>query len=276
MRSGGGPASLPVTGSGSAGDGEPGHPAFDGADASPLRDVSEPCLPGGRGFTYAPAAFPERASPVPTPGEPALPPVGIRATDPPAEGALAPLGQFLDSYILARDGDGLLIVDQHAAHERVLFERIMTRTAAGPAPAQRLLSPVVLELPYAQLEAARQSAEALAGIGFLTEDFGPDTILLRAMPGVFEGVDPAGLLRDVLSDLREGARPAEPEAARRRVAASAACHAAIKIHFPLTVAKMAWLLEALFHCESPNACPHGRPTVLRIEREDLERGFHRR
>ena len=107
--------------------------------------------------------------------------------------------------------------------------------------------------------------------GFEIEEFGGETILLRSVPAGCEGADPERLLREVLSDLREGERPAEGEARRRRVAASAACHAAIKVHFPLTIAKMAWLLDALYRCHTPTTCPHGRPTTLRVGREEIER-----
>jgi DNA mismatch repair protein MutL len=210
-------------------------------------------------------------------------------------GALVPLGQFLDSYILAAHGNALVIVDQHAAHERILFEGIMAAAErengdARQAPSQRLLEPVTLELGRAEEEPVLGLLDALGAVGFEIEPFGDGAILLRGVPAGLPGArertgrlgadldhaDPAGLLRDVLSDLRGGRAPATTADARRRVAASTACQAAIKVHFPLTAPKMAWILAELGRCRTPTTCPHGRPVFLTLALEDIERGLHRR
>ena len=210
--------------------------------------------------------------------EDARPPSGSAAASEERGGSVHPLGQFLDSYVLARDGEGLLIIDQHAAHERVLFEGILGGDAGreAPAAAQRLLTPVPVGLSAAEREALLRQADPLARSGFEIDEFGTETVLLRSVPTGCDRADPQRLLRDVLSDLRLGQPASSLDDLRRRIAASAACHAAIKVHFPLTVAKMEWLLGALFRCATPTTCPHGRPIVLRIGREEIERGFLRR
>jgi len=207
--------------------------------------------------------------------------------------SLVPLGQFLDSYILAAHGSALVIVDQHAAHERILFEGIMAGSdpgLEGRAPSQRLLEPVILELARGQEEAVLGLLDALSEVGFELEPFGSGALLLRGVPAGLPGArertgrlgadldhaDPAGLLRDVLSDLGGGRTAATTADARRRVAASTACQAAIKVHFPLTAPKMAWILAELARCQTPTTCPHGRPVFLTLPLEDIERGLHRR
>jgi DNA mismatch repair protein MutL len=205
-------------------------------------------------------------------------PGGDAATEPARRAGVAPLGHFLDSYILARDRDTLLIVDQHAAHERVLFEKLFRpaeqRTAGSSA--QGLLTPVAVDLSATEREAAIENLDALRACGFDVEEFGGGTMLLRGVPAALGGVDPTHLLRELLSDLAAKPPSTLPELRARSIAASAACHAAIKVHFPLNLARMAWLLDELFACESPASCPHGRPTTIRLGLEELERGFHRR
>jgi DNA mismatch repair protein MutL len=202
---------------------------------------------------------------------------------------VAPLGQFLESYILASDRGTLLIVDQHVAHERVLFEKLLRAGAGGtaggtgspgesanPMAAQRLLMPLPIELAAGERLLADTVLEALRDVGFEVDGFGEGALLLRSVPAELEGTDPERLLREVLSDLRDHEPVVARADLRRRIAASTACHAAIKVHFPLTAGKMAWLLGELFRCETPTTCPHGRPIILRIGLEEIERGFHRR
>jgi DNA mismatch repair protein MutL len=260
-------------------------------------------LPVAPGALYAPSRFggslaePFAGGPVATPdarGAGIAPTEDDEPTLSPAPGAdaplpLVPLGQFLESYILAAQGSRLLIVDQHAAHERILFEGIMG-SGSLRAPSQRLLEPVTLELGPAEEETALGALEALGEVGFELEPFGKGALLLRSVPAGLPGArertgqlgadldhaDPSALLRDVLSDLREGRVPAATADARRRVAASTACHAAIKVHFPLTAPKMAWILAELARCQTPTTCPHGRPVFLMLPLEDIERGLHRR
>jgi DNA mismatch repair protein MutL len=204
-----------------------------------------------------------------------------------------PIWQLHDRYLLAPIRGGLVIVDQHAAHERIPFEGLMAEaetTAEGRVPSQRLLEPVTVELARSEEEFVLQLLDALADVGFEIEPFGSGALLLRGVPAGLPGArertgrlgadldhaDPAGLLRDVLSDLKSGSAPASTADARRRVAASTACQAAIKVHFPLTAPKMAWILTELGRCRTPTTCPHGRPVFLTLPLEDIERGLHRR
>ena len=195
------------------------------------------------------------------------------------------VGQYRNSYVVAADGDGLLVVDQHAAHERVLFERILAGATAREI--QPLLSPALVEVPAPLRLLLPETLPALEAMGFEAEAFGDSAAVVRAVPAEFAGHDPAHLLRDILSDLGrdrqvvdegDGSRfPGEDTRGRMRraVAASAACQAAVKVNFTLGQAKMAWLLDALERCRDPKSCPHGRPTVLRLEHERIERAFLR-
>lgn len=174
---------------------------------------------------------------------------------------LQPLGQLAASYILAEGPDGLYVVDQHAAHERVYFERFERAVAR-----QMLLQPATVELadpPLAELGAA----------GFALEAFGPGTWLLREVPGDLSGREPLALLRDFVARL--GEEPAAEPPQRRAARALAACKAAVKAGDPLTAVEMAALLEDLAACTQAYTCPHGRPTVLRLSYPELERRFGR-
>jgi len=198
------------------------------------------------------------------------------------------LGHYRQSFILAADIEGLLLVDQHAAHERVLFEELLGGAPRGATLVQPLLSPVPVELGAAQRALLDLYGEGLAGMGFEVEPFGHDAAVVRALPVLFTGCDPGRLLRDVLSDLARERDvvddPGEPgrfpgetttERMRRRFAASAACQAAIKINHALTEEKMAWLLRSLASCRVPTTCPHGRPAILRLAHGAIERAFLR-
>jgi DNA mismatch repair protein MutL len=174
---------------------------------------------------------------------------------------LVPIGQLAAAYILAEGPDGLYIVDQHAAHERVFFERFERAVAR-----QLLLQPAAVELgdpPVAELAAA----------GFTLEPFGPGTWLLRAVPADLSGREPLALLRDFVAHLAE--EPVAEPPQRRAARALAACKAAVKAGDPLTAGEMAALLEDLASCRQAYTCPHGRPTVLRLTYPELERRFGR-
>jgi DNA mismatch repair protein MutL len=190
-------------------------------------------------------------------------------------GAVHALAQYRNCYIVARDASGLLLVDQHVAHERVLFEKLMAAGAAGEAPRQKLLFQVQVELPPAQALALKESREELERLGLGVEDFGGETVVVREIPGGSRPEEAARLVADVAAALAEGEGPGRPEEARRRAAATTACHAAVKINDPLTLEKMDYILEELFRCRTPTHCPHGRPIVLRITLEEIERAFGR-
>ncbi len=190
-------------------------------------------------------------------------------------GDLRPMGQLHNSFILAAGRDGLWIIDQHVAHERILFEQVLRQFSRREAQQQRLLMPMVLELTVGQqLEYARIAGE-LEKAGFATEPFGNRTIAIQAAP---HGLGPGEIERvifEILDIAETELRKASVEDLRRNIAASVACRAAIKINMPLDQAKMDWLLTELAQCEYPMACPHGRPIALRYSTRDILRGFHR-
>jgi DNA mismatch repair protein MutL len=188
---------------------------------------------------------------------------------------LKPLGQLRDSFILATNEEGLWIVDQHVAHERVLFEKILRDRKVEAVQRQRLLMPVLIELLPAQMVTFAAIAEELERNGFEAEPFGPRTLAVKATPVGLEGRELERMLEEVLA-VTEREQQAENEEARRtRIAASIACHAAIKVNMPLEPAKIDWLLAELGKTEHPTSCPHGRPIALRYSLNDIKRAFQR-
>jgi DNA mismatch repair protein MutL len=188
---------------------------------------------------------------------------------------LRPLGQLHESFIIAVGRDGLWIVDQHVAHERVLFEKVLKEVAAGRVEMQRLLLPIVLELTAGQQIEYARIAEELHAAGFETEPFGRRTIAVKGSPA---GVGPGEiqkLLHEILEVAESELRGLSVADVRRAMAASIACHAAIKVNTRLDQAKMQWLLQALASTDCPMTCPHGRPIALRYSSRDILRGFHR-
>ena len=189
--------------------------------------------------------------------------------------SLKPLGQLRDSFILATNEEGLWIVDQHVAHERVLFEKILRERKVEQVQRQRLLMPVLIELLPEQMVTFAAIAEELERNGFEAEPFGPRTLAVKATPVGLEGRELERMLEEVLA-VTEREQQAENEEARRtRIAASIACHAAIKVNMPLEPAKIDWLLTELGKTEHPTSCPHGRPIALRYSLKDIQRAFQR-
>jgi DNA mismatch repair protein MutL len=191
---------------------------------------------------------------------------------------LRPLGQVRDSFILAVNDEGLWIIDQHVAHERVLFEKVMRERNTEAVQRQRLLMPLLIDLLPDQMVAFARIAEELERNGFDAEPFGPRTLAVKAAPAGLEGRELELMLTELLA-IDDGAarlRQAEnAEARRRRIAASIACHAAVKINMPLDTAKIEWLLRELGKTEHPTSCPHGRPIALRYSHKEIERAFQR-
>jgi DNA mismatch repair protein MutL len=190
-------------------------------------------------------------------------------------GDLRPLGQIHESFIVAAGRDGLWIVDQHVAHERILFEKILRQRAAGRVETQRLLMPMVIQLTQAQQVDYDRIADELNAVGFETEPFGNRTIAVKAAPA---GVGPADIERivfEILEIADREYRRVSLDDLRRAMAASIACRAAIKVNMRLDQAKMESLLKALAATECPMSCPHGRPIALRYTLRDILRGFHR-
>jgi DNA mismatch repair protein MutL len=188
---------------------------------------------------------------------------------------LRPLGQLHDSFIVAAGRDGLWIIDQHVAHERILFEQVLRQRAAGTVEIQQLLMPLVLQLsPAQQFEYARIGDE-LNAHGFDSEPFGQRTLAIKAAPA---GVGPADIEKivfEILEIAESELRTASLDEIRRNVCATIACRAAIKVNMKLDAAKMEWLLRALSACDYPMTCPHGRPIALRYSMRDILKSFHR-
>jgi DNA mismatch repair protein MutL len=185
------------------------------------------------------------------------------------------LGQFRDTFIIAMDDEGLCIIDQHVAHERVLFERIMEKLTTESLESQRLLIPAVLELQAAERAALIGKAEALARFGFEVEEFGGDSIKVTSMPALLPVNECETALRALAEDLEGLDRGLRLEDALKQIAATTACHAAVKAHYPLTLEKMHHILEELRATAYSTVCPHGRPVMLRITRREIEKNFDR-
>ena len=188
---------------------------------------------------------------------------------------LRPLGQLHDSFIVAAGRDGLWIIDQHVAHERILFEQVLRQRASGTIEIQQLLMPLVLQLtPSQHFEYARIAGE-LQLYGFETEPFGQRTIAIKASPAGVSPSDIEKIVFEILEVSEKELRSASLEEIRRNVCATIACRAAIKINMRLEPKKMEWLLKALSECEYPMTCPHGRPIALRYGTKDILKSFHR-
>jgi DNA mismatch repair protein MutL len=188
---------------------------------------------------------------------------------------LRPLGQIHDSFIIAAGRDGLWIIDQHVAHERILFEKVLRQQAQGRVERQQLLMPILLDLTAGQqIEYARIAGE-LDRSGFDSEPFGNRTIAVKGAPA---GVGPAEIEKLVFEilEMAEGeASRVSLDDLRRGMAASIACRAAIKINMRLDHTKMEWLLNELAATDCPMSCPHGRPIALRYSTRDILKSFHR-
>ncbi|MGA2076879.1 MAG: DNA mismatch repair endonuclease MutL [Terriglobia bacterium] len=188
---------------------------------------------------------------------------------------LQPLGQVQESFIVATNPAGLWVVDQHAAHERVLFDRHVRMRQEKKVSVQRLLVPIILELRAEQQVTYQEIAEELAANGFEVEPFGQRTLAIKAAPAETRADDVGDLMREILDNARQEGRTVSLDILRNKIAASVSCHAAIKVNMPLDRSKMDWLLQSLAQTECPMTCPHGRPTVLRYGMKDLQKAFKR-
>jgi DNA mismatch repair protein MutL len=190
-------------------------------------------------------------------------------------GNLKPLGQINASYIVAVNTEGLWIIDQHVAHERVLFEKHLAARRAGAVGGQRLLMPIVAELSPHQIAIFEQIAEELRANGFEAEMMGPRAVAIAAAPAGIASGNAEKLLAEILDGVARESQAISLESLQARIAASTACQAAIKVNMPLDQTKMEWLLAELAKADYPMSCPHGRPVVLRYSVREIERAFKR-
>jgi len=259
-------------------------PATAGATAFALQPVTAPLVTERFRFESgvsieANAAIPVARAPQAIPDDGCTPPVPEEpeaATDlAPSIASLKPLGQIRESFILAVNHEGLWIVDQHVAHERVLFEKILKQRAAQRVESQRLLMPLVLELTPAQQAVYTEISDELTRNGFEVEPFGTRSIAVKIAPAGVDAAQVEHMLHELLDQLAREDQAINLDTVRARIAASIACHAAIKVNMPLEQNKMEWLLAELARTDCPMSCPHGRPVVLRYSLKDIQRAFKR-
>ena len=220
-------------------------------------------------------AEPPRAWPPTAPAERSFLDADADAAEP---GRVAvPLAQYRESYIVAQDAQGIVLVDQHVAHERVLYERYLDEAEKGEVPVQRLLFPKTIDLTPEEAALLEAEAEEFERLGFPLEPFGDRAVKLDGVPAVAGEIDPERLLRSLLGEAARTKSVATGDAdLRRRLVTSAACQAAIKVNYPLTREGMQRLLDDLFLTRNPTTCPHGRPILFRLTLEEIERAFRRR
>lgn len=188
---------------------------------------------------------------------------------------MVPLGQFRNTFIIAVDEEGIAIIDQHVAHERILFEQISERLLKGGLESQRLLTPVIMDFGAGEHATLKNHIADLEKLGFALDDFGGSSIRVNAVPAILKWQDAEAALRAAAGDL-EGLTPgAGIENAVRQLAATMACHAAVKANDLLDRDKMQYLLDELRRTAHSSVCPHGRPVVLRMTRREIERNFER-
>jgi DNA mismatch repair protein MutL len=185
------------------------------------------------------------------------------------------LGQIQDSYIVASDTSGLLIIDQHVAHERILYEKLADAMQRNSLEIQGLLVPITLELAPYQVAILERVLPELSRNGFQVERFGGNTVLIRSVPAIARDSDCQKLLTEILEGLESEERTCDVARIRDRIAVSTACRAAIKVHMSLTMEKMQWLLNELAQTRIPTNCPHGRPILLRFSLYEIEHNFGR-
>ena len=199
------------------------------------------------------------------------PPEGATSTIRP----MMALGQFRDTFIIAVDEEGIAIVDQHVAHERVLFERIVERLTVGQLESQRLLKPMLIDLPAAARQVLVAHTAELKRMGCELEEFGGEAVRIVAVPALLRREECEAAIRALAEDLEGLDRGSRINEALKRIAATMACHAAVKANDPLTGEKMAHILEELRRTSYSTICPHGRPVMLRLTRREVEKNFQR-
>ena len=188
---------------------------------------------------------------------------------------IRPLGQLHDSFIIAVDDEGLLLIDQHVAHERILFDKFRKSEADRPIESQNLLLPETLDLSPAQSQAFQLIENDLESLGFGLMRLSGRTVAIKSVPTDLPASEARNLFAEILDTIDAEKKGAPKSTLRDDIAASLACKAAVKINMKLTPEKMQWLIDRLLITTSPTTCPHGRPVILRLSMKDIERGFHR-
>jgi DNA mismatch repair protein MutL len=188
---------------------------------------------------------------------------------------IRPLGQLEESFIIATDDDGLLLIDQHVAHERVLFDKYRALEAERRNESQQLLVPETFDLTPAQAAVFDDLAPELENYGFELMRLSGRTVAIKAVPADLPGSEARNMLFELLETVDAEKKTSARETLRDEIAASLACHAAIKVNMPLAPEKMRWLIDRLLQTSSPTTCPHGRPVILRLRTRDILKGFHR-
>lgn len=188
---------------------------------------------------------------------------------------IRPLGQLDESFIIATDDEGLLLIDQHVAHERILFDKYRALESSRLAESQNLLIPETFDLTPAQAAVFDFVAPELESYGFELMRLSGRTVAIKATPADLPASEARNMLAEILETVDAEKKGSAREALRDDIAASLACHAAIKVNMPLAPEKMRWLIDRLLKTSSPTTCPHGRPVILRLATRDILKGFHR-
>ncbi len=188
---------------------------------------------------------------------------------------IQPLGQLHDSFIIAVDDEGLLLIDQHVAHERILFDKYRKSETDRSIESQNLLLPETIDLSPAQAEAFSLIEDDLESLGFGTMRLSGRTIAIKSIPTDLAPSEARNLFSEILDTIEAEKKGGAKSTFRDDIAASLACKAAVKINMKLTPEKMRWMIDRLLITTSPTTCPHGRPVILRLSMKDIERGFHR-
>ncbi len=192
-----------------------------------------------------------------------------------ASSKVRPIAQLHDSFIIAVDDEGMLLIDQHVAHERILFDKFRQKETSRPIESQNLLLPETVDLTPAQAEAFKLVESELGSLGFNLMQLSGRTIAIKSVPTDLPPSEARNLFAEILDTLELEKRGSAKATLRDHIAASLACKAAVKINMKLTTEKMQWLIDRLLLTSSPTTCPHGRPVILRLTMKDIERGFHR-
>ena len=188
---------------------------------------------------------------------------------------IRPIGQLDESFIIATDDEGLLLIDQHVAHERILFDKYRALESTRTVESQQLLLPETFDLTPAQVAAFDVVAEELENYGFDLMRLSGRTVAIKATPADLPANEARNMLAELLDTVDAEKQGTARETLRDEIAASLACHAAIKVNMPLAPEKMRWLIDRLLLTSSPTTCPHGRPVILRLATKDILKGFHR-